>query len=76
MRYTVELSVNNPIHISMYSHKAEAKVVVLVVRVVVVPVAHLHVVRIVVPTSAPIHAVGAAFNTVPLYNLLLSKLLP
>ena len=40
--------------------KAEAYVVVLVIRVVVVPVARLQVVRAIVPTAATIHAVGAA----------------
>ena len=40
--------------------KAEDYVVVLVIRVVVVPVAHLQIARTIVPTAATIHAIRAA----------------
>lgn len=47
----------------------------LVIRVIDVPVTRLHVVRVVV-ASAPYHAVGTAFDSVPVYNLFFSRLLP
>ena len=57
---------NGPVPIKRAcARKAEADVVVLVVRVVVVPVAHLQIVRVVVPASAPFDAVGTAYDTEP-----------
>ena len=77
MRYAVESSLDNSKLICRAcTRKTEAVVAVRVVRVVVVAVAHLQVVRVVVIASTPDHAVGTAFDTVPVYNLLFSRLLP
>ena len=52
--------------------KAQAEVVVAVVRRVVVAVSYTAVPGVVVPASAPVHAVGAHTDTVPYSVYILS----
>lgn len=47
--------------------EAEAQIVVRVVRVVVVPIAHLQVVRVVVPATATVNPVRTAFRYLPVF---------
>ena len=51
--------------------KAEAKIVVTIVGRIVVTIRRTTVAGTVVPTAAPIHAVGAAFDTAPPISLML-----
>jgi hypothetical protein len=63
---TDRASVNAPVHAAMMcAGKAEAQIVVPVVRGVVVAVGCANVPRIVVPAAAAIHPVGAALRPLP-----------
>ena len=76
MRHPAGTSVDvSGTHERACARRAEADVVVLVIRVVVVHVADLQVVRAVVPAAASFHAVGAAFDSVPVIIVRMSALL-